>query len=574
MRRATSLIALALIISPLWLKSQIVNDFTVTDVSGDSHSLYADYLDQNKIVVVFILHSLCPDCNAIAADYQKLYSDWGSGNYDVQFIGLTNKEFDTDIKLQQFNAKYRIKLPMVSFNGGSIDVVNELVNASFSIPPLFLIIKPDRNMIYDIKGDSHAATLSSIDESLVAAGAIKPFVIVGEVKSDETPIQSVIVSTSGVADSLSNIEISFTDEEGIYEYSFSRKPDSDDVAFIPQKNHDFDNGLSTLDIVIILRHLLRTDLFDEPEDYFRADINRSGSISVSDIVALRKLLLQVDTVFENNTSWRFIPTDYKFLDPADPLAEDVPEWITIGDIENRFYAPDFKGIKVGDLNGSANPKLLDSRIRDNTKSKLLYQVSESKDQLIYSFYTDNIHHILGLQMGIEYDINSISEPVINDHELSFQDQSFGAFNTQNGGHLYLSWNDITGRSIDVTKPLFSITFKKKQHQNYQLKLSSKGLKPEIYDYLDAAYQLELEKLQDDFAVVYPNPTKEGVKIIFRKPYNGSIQLLTTAGQIIDEVSGTNTKSEELSLKNLQAGMYVVRFQKEKEQPMNYRIIKL
>ncbi len=574
MRRATSLITLVLIISPLWLMSQQISDFTITDVKGESHSLFADYLDQDKMVVVFILHSLCPDCNAIAADYQKLYSAWGSGNYDVQFLGLTNKEFDTDSKLQQFNAKYRIKLPMVSSNGGSIAAVNELVGTNFSVPPIFLLIKPDRSIIYNIKGDSHAATLSSIDENLVAAGAIKPFVIVGEVKSEETPIQSVIVSASGVADSLSNIEISFTDEAGIYEYSFSRKPDSEDVAFIPQKNHDFDNGLSTLDIVIILRHLLRTDLFEEPEDYFRADINRSGSISVSDIVALRKLLLQVDTVFENNTSWRFIPTDYKFLDPENPLEEDVPEWITIGDIENKFYAPDFKGIKVGDLNGSANPKLLDARIRDNTKSKLLYQVNEAKDHITYSFYSDNIKNILGLQMELEYDINSLVDPKINDYQLSFVNQSFGAFNTQIDGNIYLSWNDITGRNIDISKPLFSIAFKKFHSQNFKLRLSNKILKSEIYNHLDATYQLELEKLKDDFAIVYPNPTNEDVKISFKRPYNGNIQLLNTSGQLIGEVVVTNTKTQNFSLNGLQAGIYLVRFQNDSELSINYRIIKL
>ena len=37
-------------------------DFTVTDFDGNTHSLYADILDQGKIAVVQIAATWCPPC--------------------------------------------------------------------------------------------------------------------------------------------------------------------------------------------------------------------------------------------------------------------------------------------------------------------------------------------------------------------------------------------------------------------------------------------------------------------------------------------------------------------------------
>ena len=37
-------------------------DFTVTDINGNTHELYADILDQGKIAVVQIVATWCPPC--------------------------------------------------------------------------------------------------------------------------------------------------------------------------------------------------------------------------------------------------------------------------------------------------------------------------------------------------------------------------------------------------------------------------------------------------------------------------------------------------------------------------------
>jgi len=67
---------------------QTAPDFTITDTDGVEHSLYADYLDQGKTVIIDLFFADCPPCHGLAPTLENIYQDWGAGQYDVQFIGL------------------------------------------------------------------------------------------------------------------------------------------------------------------------------------------------------------------------------------------------------------------------------------------------------------------------------------------------------------------------------------------------------------------------------------------------------------------------------------------------------
>ena len=66
------------------------------------------------------------------------------------------------------------------------------------------------------------------------------------------------------------------------------------------------NGVSTLDLVAIQKHLLGITPFTEFDKFVAADINLSETVSAIDIVELRKLILGIYVDFPNNESWRFI----------------------------------------------------------------------------------------------------------------------------------------------------------------------------------------------------------------------------------------------------------------------------
>lgn len=84
---------------------------------------------------------------------------------------------------------------------------------------------------------------------------------------------------------------------------------------LPDKEYLAPNiGISTLDLVLISKHVLGIEPFANPFQLIAADENNSGSVTTFDILEIRKLLLGIKTNFTAGT-WRYVP-DYCFANPA------------------------------------------------------------------------------------------------------------------------------------------------------------------------------------------------------------------------------------------------------------------
>ena len=76
------------------------------------------------------------------------------------------------------------------------------------------------------------------------------------------------------------------------------------------KTDDYTNGVSTLDLVLIQRHILGLTKLDSPEKLLAADVNKDGKVTASDLVELRKLILSLSSKLNNNDSWIFVPKSH------------------------------------------------------------------------------------------------------------------------------------------------------------------------------------------------------------------------------------------------------------------------
>lgn len=122
----------------------------------------------------------------------------------------------------------------------------------------------------------------------------------------------------------------------------------------PFRNDNPKAGVNIIDLVLIKSHILE---LGEPLDTYgiiAGDVDQNGSLNTFDMVLIQKLILDFDTEFSNSNSWRFVPADYVFQDPLDPLDEPFPESITYDPILASFENQNFIAIKVGDVNHSAN----------------------------------------------------------------------------------------------------------------------------------------------------------------------------------------------------------------------------
>ena len=176
--------------------------------------------------------------------------------------------------------------------------------------------------------------------------------LVGQIiTEDEEPVKGVEVTLSGDADATT-----ITDTNG--SYILNGMMANGDYTVTPQLDTLYKNGVSTIDLVFISRHILTVALLDSPYKLIAADIDNSGSISVLDLILLRRLILSIDDAFEHTTSWRFVDATYEFSDPTNPWSEPFPEVIDDFTDTNPVHG-DFIAIKVGDVSGDVSTNLME-----------------------------------------------------------------------------------------------------------------------------------------------------------------------------------------------------------------------
>src|SRR5688500_17992876 len=135
-----------ILITSQFTQAQVAPDFTVTDVEGQVHHLYADYLNQGKSVMIKIMFTTCPPCNSIAPLLEPLYQEWGAGEYDVEFFEMTDKSFDSNTLMAAYANQYNQTFPGISNQGNSLPTVQPYKSGTFGPfngTPTFIVIAPN-----------------------------------------------------------------------------------------------------------------------------------------------------------------------------------------------------------------------------------------------------------------------------------------------------------------------------------------------------------------------------------------------------------------------------------------------
>jgi hypothetical protein len=179
------------------------------------------------------------------------------------------------------------------------------------------------------------------DNNNACIGGVQPLTatINGIIKTDEKlDIEKVNVGLEG-----NSVSASVTKSDGAY--AFSNMQIGGAYKVRPRKNINPMNGVSTLDLLLIQKHILGVQAITSPYRLIAADINKSNDISSVDLVELRKLILGVYEAFPTNESWRFIPADYKFKNSINPFDGTFPEFHSINPFSKNVSA-DFVGLRL------------------------------------------------------------------------------------------------------------------------------------------------------------------------------------------------------------------------------------
>ena len=211
-----------------------------------------------------------------------------------------------------------------------------------------------------------------------------------------TPVPAVRMQLGG-----SDLEYQMTNSEG--EYAFPDMPSGGDYMVKPYKNDDVLNGVSTLDLILIQRHILKLDELKTNYNLIAADVNNDNSINVVDLLELRKVILGINAEFKNNMSWKVIDQSYEF--PGNnPFDENYPLEHEVNNVIGNMIV-DFVGVKIGDVNGSYEPNVRPVQVDSRASAKMVIkdEIIEANDDAELRFGFEGVGYAYGLQTSIEID---------------------------------------------------------------------------------------------------------------------------------------------------------------------------
>jgi hypothetical protein len=304
---------------------------------------------------------------------------------------------------------------------------------------------------------------------------------------------------------------------------------------LPAKNDDHLNGISTRDLVFIQRHLLGKDELDTPYKRIAADVDGSESLSVNDLVELRKLILGVYNELPDNTSWRFVEANYVFPDPKDPFSPHFPEAYKIDNFATNMPDVDFVGVKVGDVDGSVDASGL-GKTQTREDNKLIFS---AVDQLLtlgeivsLDITSEAFANVTGYQFTLNFDPQMVTFVGLDAGVLDMSESNIG-LNYLQDGIINVSWHNANGMSATSTEVLFSIQFEAINSGNLSdaISMNSRMVQAEAYNTSDEVMSVQLgfngnttEAVAFRLYQNHPNPFSENTVIGFDLPEDGEVQL--------------------------------------------------
>jgi hypothetical protein len=197
------------------------------------------------------------------------------------------------------------------------------------------------------------------------------------------------------------------------------------------------------------------------------------------MIQLRKLILNIDTQFANNTSWRFVDAAYGFPVATNPWFEAFPELISENNLAGDILDANFVGVKIGDVNGSAAANALAGD--DRTLNGIFHLQAEDIDMKAGNTYTvaitaDNLNTIEGYQGTLQ-----LSGVALVDIEYGQADAGNFGLRFVEEGMITTSWNwDVAASAAG--DHLFSLVLRATEDQSLReaLSISSRYTAAEAY----------------------------------------------------------------------------------------------
>jgi hypothetical protein len=329
----------------------------------------------------------------------------------------------------------------------------------------------------------------------------------------------------------------------------------------PQKNNDslMVNGITSLDLALIRRHILGVQSFATPFKMIAADVNKTSSITALDIAMITNVILGTSNTF-NNRRWAFVRSD-QALNTSNAFSYDSTRVVT--PTQGVYANQDFYGVKLGDVNDTWNYTVKDTKI-------INFEVARAEalpqERVVIPFKVRDFTQVGSMQFTLQWNPQVISFVEVKNKALA---PNF-ALNRTAEGILTLAWFDAEGKytSLPNGSDAFELVFEAKGNAGTEsnIDITSKVTPIFAYDVEDKemlvqrkAGKVSIVTEKTGELLLYPNPTT-GHKLYIDAPHKQAYTLAFTnvLGQQVLNVKGEG--SDVLDLKRLTKGVYIVQIE--------------
>ncbi len=316
-------------------------------------------------------------------------------------------------------------------------------------------------------------------------------------------------------------------------FNFADIPAHESYKVESFKNDERMNGVSTLDLVMIQRHILEIQTLNNPYSLIAADVNKDDKIKSSDLLALRKLILGVESDFPEENSWRFVNSDFTFADYNDPWTQPFDEDYRILNLSQNMVA-NFIAIKIGDVNGSFESNVkANSNSENRSENTSVFSIVDRQlvagQEYIIDIIANQNTDLYGLQLMLSTSNLNILEVINGDLLLNKTNYTIGSKG------LAISYSAPSGDAISSDAVLFTLKIRANSNDyiSNMVSIDTDMINAEAY----IGNQLEISTIQFAFDRELlvsnnllilngnkPNPWGHQTDIDFTIPVSGNVTL--------------------------------------------------
>jgi len=322
-----------------------------------------------------------------------------------------------------------------------------------------------------------------------------------------------------------------------------------DYTVTAAKGGDYKNGVTTLDLVMIQRHILGLEKFTSPYKVIASDATNDGKVSASDLTEIRKLILGINLGFKNE-SWRF-PVKGQVLNVENPFpfADKISLQAPSVDMPNQ----DVVAVKIGDVNGNVAVSANDQVTEPRNATQLNFKVSDAEvsegEVVTVPVTAANFNDVFGYQMTLN--LQNASFVSVQPGVIEVTESNIGDLKDK-VTMSFASRTPITAKADDV---LFTLTLKStaKSTVGNLMKVTSDVTTAEFYNSTLQVGKVSLTTRNADLEGIElfqnePNPFRSQTLVSYYMPKAASVKLsvFDVTGKVvvvrnINAVKGLNSE---------------------------------